>query len=79
MLWKKLLTISGVVNGWGLEPPLCGKCDVIFSFIYTNTIKLVLHLSYLVRLDCFSNFLFDNFYFKVTTLAEICIKMHYFY
>jgi len=28
-------------GGWGLEPPLCGKCDVIFSYIYTNTIELV--------------------------------------
>jgi len=27
---------------------LCGKCDVIFSYIYMNTSKLVLHLSHLV-------------------------------
>jgi len=32
-----------------------GKCNVIFSYIYMNTAKLVLRLSYLVRLDCFSN------------------------
>jgi len=32
-----------------------GKCDVIFRYIYTNTTKLILYLSYLVRLDCFSN------------------------
>jgi len=29
---------------------LGGKCDVIFSYIYTNTTKLVILLSYLVRL-----------------------------
>jgi len=28
-----------------------GKCDVTFSYNYTNTTKLVLYLSYLVRLD----------------------------
>jgi len=39
----------------GVRTPLCGKCDVMFSYIYTNTTKLVLHLSYLVRVDCFSN------------------------
>jgi len=32
-----------------------GKYDVIFSYIYTNGTKLVLHLSYLIRLDCISN------------------------
>jgi len=30
---------------------LGGKYDVIFSYIYTIITKLVLHLSYLVRLD----------------------------
>jgi len=39
----------------GVRTPLCGKCDVIFSYIYMNTTKLVLHLFHLVRLDCFSN------------------------
>jgi len=34
-------------NGdWGLKT-LRGKCDVIFSNIYTNTTKLMLQLSYL--------------------------------
>jgi len=39
---------SGVATG-GLEPSLCGKCDVIFSYIYTNTTKRKTS-SYLVRL-----------------------------
>jgi len=33
-------------GGLGVRTPHCGKCYVIFSYIYTNTIKLVLHLSY---------------------------------
>jgi len=33
--------------GWGLDPSLCGICDIIFSYIYTNTTNLVFHLSYL--------------------------------
>jgi len=42
---------SGVATEGGMElltSPLCRKCDVIFSYIYTNTTKLVI---YLVRLD----------------------------
>jgi len=35
----------------GVRTTLCYKCDVIFSYIYTNTTKCVIHLSYLVRLD----------------------------
>jgi len=47
---------TGSHEGRGLEPlPFCGKYDVIFSYIYSNATKLVLHLSYLVRLDYFSN------------------------
>jgi len=42
-------------DGLGVRIPVCGKCDAIFSYIYANTTKLVLYLSYLVRLDCFSN------------------------
>jgi len=50
-------SVSDVATGevLGLELLLCGKCDVIFCYIYTNISKLILHLSYLVRLDCFSN------------------------
>jgi len=29
--------------------PICVDCDVIFSYIYGNATKLVLHLSYFVR------------------------------
>jgi len=47
-----LLPSSGVATGGlGVRTPLCDKNDVKFSYIYTNTTKLVLHLSYLVRLD----------------------------
>jgi len=43
-------------KGEGLEPLLCGKCDVICIYIYTNILKLVLHYFILFsRLDCFSN------------------------
>jgi len=49
-------------QGWRIEEevgvrtlPLYGKCDDTFSYIFTNSTKLVLHLSYLIRLDCFSN------------------------
>jgi len=38
-------------RGGVVDSPLCGKCDVTLSYIYTNTTKLGLHLSYLVRLD----------------------------
>jgi len=43
--WKQLETPS----------PLCCKCDVVFSYIYTNNAKLVpvLHLSHIVRLQWF--------------------------
>jgi len=44
----------------GIKIPLCGKRNVIFSYIYTNTTKLLLHLSYLVRLDCFLMLLIDE-------------------
>jgi len=48
----KVTAISGVApGGGGLHHPLCGKWDVIFSYIYTNTTNLVFYLSYLVRLD----------------------------
>jgi len=41
----------GVTTGEGANlPPPCGKCNVIFRYIYMSTTKLVLHLSYLVRL-----------------------------
>jgi len=43
---------GGGCGGWGLESLFSGKYDVIFSYIFTNTTKLVLHLS---CLDCFSN------------------------
>jgi len=42
-------------GGMGFEAPLFGKCDIIFRYIYMNIIKLALHLSYLVHLDCFLN------------------------
>jgi len=42
-------------GGWGLEPPFVANVDIIFSYIYKNTTKLVLHLSYFVYLDCFSS------------------------
>jgi len=63
LLFRKSVTkpISGIgrfsgvttrVGGVGVRTnPLCGKCDVTYSYSYTNTTKLVLHLSYLVRLD----------------------------
>jgi len=35
----------------GVNPPLCDKYVVIFSYIYANTTKFVLNLSYLVRFD----------------------------
>jgi len=38
-----------------IELLLCDKCDVIISYIYMNTTRLVFPLSYVVRLDCFSN------------------------
>jgi len=44
----------------GVRTHLCGECDVIFSYIYTNTTKLVLYLSHFVRLDCFSNTIIDE-------------------
>jgi len=59
---------------WGLKNPFCGKCDVIFSYIYTNTTKLVFHISYLVRLDCFYELLL-----QIAILAQICIKMRSYY
>jgi len=37
------------------KDPCCDKCDVISSYIFAKTTKLILLLSYLVRLDCFSN------------------------
>jgi len=58
--------------------PFCGKCDVIFSYIYANTTKLVLHLSYLIRSDTSDCFLLMKYCFKITILAEICTKMHCF-
>jgi len=77
----ELVLFSGVATegfwGGGLEPPSCGKCDVIFSYIYTNTTKLVFHLSYLVRLDWFSMRLIAELLLQI--LTEICIKMRYFY
>jgi len=49
------LLCSGVPReGGGYNISLCGICDVTFSYIYTNAIKRVLYLSYLVSLDCFS-------------------------
>jgi len=43
---------GGGGGGGGGKTLFRGKCDVIFSYIYTNTTtKLVLHLPYLVRLD----------------------------
>jgi len=43
---------SGIaMGGGGKKTSLCGKCDAIFSYIYTNTTNLVFHLSYLVCLD----------------------------
>jgi len=47
------VTLSGVATG--RRTPICGKCEIIFSYIYTNTTKLVLNVSFLARLDCFSN------------------------
>jgi len=29
------------MEGLGIRTPLCGKCDVTFSYIYTNTTKLL--------------------------------------
>jgi len=51
------------------ERSLCGKCDIILSYIYAYTTKLELHLSYLVRLD--SN-AFN--WWIIAILAEICTK-----
>jgi len=45
---------GGGGGGGGGLTPFCCKCDVIFSYIYTKSTKLILNLSYLVRLDCFS-------------------------
>jgi len=47
---EKVILIQRRNHGGG-GSPLCSKCDVIFSYIYTNTTKLGLHLFYLVRLD----------------------------
>jgi len=47
-----LPSFSGItMEGWGLETSsLSGKYDVLFSYIYTNTTKLLFYLSYLVHL-----------------------------
>jgi len=42
-----IATSGGAIRS---SPPLCSNCD-IFSYMYTNTTKLVLHLSCFVRLD----------------------------
>jgi len=34
-------------GGFGVRTPFCAKCDVFFSYIYTNTIKRVLYLFHL--------------------------------
>jgi len=48
---ERLLVLgSGVATERGVTP-LFGKCNFIFTYIYTNITKLVLHLSYLLRLD----------------------------
>jgi len=52
----------------------------VFNYIYTNITSRVLHLSYLVRLDCFFQvLLIDEFIVQIAIFAEICIKMRYFY
>jgi len=43
---KIMANYGGGGGLWGLNP-LCGKYDVMFSYIYTLTTKLVLHLSFL--------------------------------
>jgi len=63
----------------GLEPLLCDKCHITFSYIHTNTTKLVLYFSHLIPLDCFTNALIDKLLLKKAILAEICRKMLYFY
>jgi len=76
-----LYQTSIVATGWGGErergrevrTSLCGKCDVLFCYIYTNTVKLVLYFSYFVCLSCYSNALM-SYCFKIAILAEICIK-----
>jgi len=64
------------------------KNDVISSvrkrycalvYIYTNTTKLVLHLSYLVRIDCFSNNFIDELLFKNNYFGRKLQKMCNFY
>jgi len=85
---KYLSTIGIATKGRGLEPPLCDKCDVIFSSIYTNTTKLILQLSYWERLDGSLNafdwwvialkLLFWPKLLQNNYLAKICIKMCYF-
>jgi len=36
---------KGVGGGWGLDP-LCGKCDIIVSYIKTNTVLQNLYFIY---------------------------------
>jgi len=62
-----------------VRTPLCGKCDVIFSYSYTNSTKLVFYLSCLVRLAAFQMLSMMSHCFKIPILSEICIKMRYFY
>jgi len=73
-----LFPVSGVATR-EVSPPLCGKCDVIFSYIYTNTTKLVFHLSYLVRLDRFKMLLIDELLLKNNQFGRNMHKMRYFY
>jgi len=43
-----------MTSQYGSDVGPCGKCDdVVFRYIYTNTTKIVLRLSFLVRLDRF--------------------------
>jgi len=65
-------------GGGGIRIPPLWQYDVTISCIHTNTTKLVLHLSYLVRLDYISN-AFDWLVIAIIILAKICIKIRQFY
>jgi len=64
----------------GVKKILCGECDVIFSYSYMNTTKLVLYVfilfsTFRLILNVFT--VIDELFINII-LAEICIKMRFF-